>query len=503
MEKLPLNLLGLRYNSFSLVYMHSFGVAGTGLDKMVLDNPFIKLSDNLVDSQIFEIDPTLGSPVRRYILPSFDFVTVLEEPYQVEIKGTMYVALDTFLGQTVMLTFRMVVNGEACCSSGSITTDHLIALAALNLGAEHWNVGEERTCSNINLTTAPVVVSNLHVTESGDFTEESYDLATNSEWGNSFDVVCNRYKVAVLKVLNTVSYPAKNFVYVDIWEDVDNWDGSLQKMEKEEDIISYIETNCKKELVGLMSLYPSEWPYRTAEAFDDVCGFNIAIDTDDLVLLNTSMCVVFGTYARRGKDSPTDWAEMMKDRSEQHVSWFEYMLILQMVLAKKYALSVAKRYILKECSFNGSVKITRAKMQRNTKLEMEVSNLLMNLDAIDYSKFISHKVMFDRTTKRLDIEKDTVELNNILKRTENALKNVSALQELKQSETLNVILFTVSVASLAQIIMSDPKIPLLEKLNIAWLGIGIGKVIVSLTMLLMVVAVGYMAYNFIKDLKNK
>ncbi len=503
MEELPLNMLGLRYKSFSLVYMHSFGIAKKGLDGIAKDNPFIKLSDNLVDSQIFEIDSSVDSPVKRYILPDFDFTTVIEEPYEVKLSGKMYVALDTFLGQTAMLSFKMVVDNQACKLSESITTDHLIALAALNLGAEHWNVGEERTCSNINLTTSPVYVKNLHVTADGDFIEQGVELEDNREWGNTFDVVCNRYKNAVLKLLGTTSYPAKNFVYVDIWEDVDNWDGSLQKMEKEEDIIKYIEDNCKKELVGLMTLYPSEWPYRTQEAYDDVCGFNIAIDTDDLVLLNSSMCVVFGTYARRGKDSPTDWAEMMKDRSTQHVSWFEYLLILQMVLAKKYALSIAKRYVLKECSLEKDANYTRSQMQKNTMLEMEVTTLLMELDAIDYSKFMSHKIMFDRTTKRLDIEKDVHDLLQILKRTENALKNVTALKEMKQSENLNIILFTVSVASLAQIIMSEPRVPILDLLNITGLARIIGQTIVSLTILLVFVAVGYLLYNFIKDFRKR
>jgi hypothetical protein len=142
-------------------------------------------------------------------------------------------------------------------------------------------------------------------------------------------------------------------------------------------------------------------------------------------------------------------------------------------------------------------------MQRNTQLEMEITNLLMNLDAVDYSKFISHKIMFDRTTKRLDIDKDLSDLQQVLKRTENALKNVSTLQELEQSQNMNIILFVVSVASLAQIIMSEPKVPLLEKFNLGWLAGGLGHTIVSLTILLAVVAIGYLIYNFIKDLKNK
>ena len=85
-----------------------------------------------------------------------------------------------------------------------------------------------------------------------------------------------------------------------------------------------------------MTLYPQERPYRTEESYNDVCGSNIAIDTDDLIILNSVMCMVFGTYGRRAAGSPTDWGDHLEIRKSHFVSWPEYMLILEMILAKKY-----------------------------------------------------------------------------------------------------------------------------------------------------------------------
>ena len=56
-----------------------------------------------------------------------------------------------------------------------------------------------------------------------------------------------------------------------------------------------------------MSLYPSEWLYRTDESSDDICGMNIALDTDDLVLTNQKVCVVFDAYGVKGDGGYTDW----------------------------------------------------------------------------------------------------------------------------------------------------------------------------------------------------
>lgn len=84
-----------------------------------------------------------------------------------------------------------------------------------------------------------------------------------------------------------------------------------------------------------MSLYPEEWPYRMDSSYEDICGKNIAIDTDDLVLANENMSLVIGTYGNRGKEAPTDWKKHLARRDRYHVSWPEYLVLVEILLAKK------------------------------------------------------------------------------------------------------------------------------------------------------------------------
>ena len=71
--------------------------------------------------------------------------------------------------------------------------------------------------------------------------------------------------------------------------------------------LSNISNNVTRRNSWASSLYPEEWPYRMDSSFEDICGKNIAIDTDDLVLANENMSLVIGTYGNRGKEAPTDW----------------------------------------------------------------------------------------------------------------------------------------------------------------------------------------------------
>lgn len=482
-EKL-LHACGLRYNQFSIVYMQIFaisecckevfkgmpsGSSGAGMSGSVK-------SKKDIDKQIFVIGEE-GSPVTRYKLPDFDFTVHLDAEshlYEARVGGKIKAEMSVFFDKTVVLTFSMMVDGKVCHSTAPLTTDHLISLVALNMGGEHWSSDpdNEKTASNINLKSSPVTIRNLYVDEKGEWLALPVTLsgegAEANEDENVFSQACARYRKAILKCEPKLFYKYQDFAYVDVWEDVDNFDGSLQKMEKEEDIISYITRECKKELVGLMTLYPKEWPYRTEESFAEVCGKNIAIDSDDLILLNSNMCLVFGTYGRRAAGSPTNWADHLALRETYYVSWPEYMLILEMVLAKKYTIATAREFLIRSARIGKSTYTARESIENNAKVELVITQLLLQLDAVNYSKFMSHKVMFDRTIKRLEIEKDEANLKEVMAKVSNSLSNLSKMRSLRQAEMFNIVLGGISIASLFQVIFSDIDIPFLEHLGYPW-----------------------------------
>lgn len=486
------NTRGLRYDGFSIVYMQIFYVGDSndfdkGKDLKCLEkHPLIKRDNDPIDQQIFVFAESVKEPVKRYELEGFDIKIDLDDPYEASICGHVHVEMSVFFKKTVSLTYRLVVDGSICNSTNLLCTDHLITLASLNMGAEHWSCDEEGSPSNINLNFKGICVSNIPINANGDPIENTDKNSFIENTQDAFKQVSERYKTFILKLTKTSKRKDRtsiiqdmNYVYVDIWESVKHHDSLFSEL-KEEHIISHIMEEHKREMVGLMTLYPAEWPYRTEESYEDVCGGNVAIDTDDLILVNQNICVVFGTYGLRGgKDSPTDWEEHLKERSHYHVSWPEYLLILEMVLAKKYTLAFANEVLLNSVLSDESFKNTQKAIEENATLNLNITKLLMSLDAVKYSKFMSHKIMFDRTRKRLNIDEDNDRLIAMMDKIDNSLNNIRDVRSLKQGTLLNIVLAGISVASLFQIIFMDLEIPFLNSLGFQSDRVGFGIIFIT------------------------
>lgn len=490
------NTKGLLYEGLSIIFMQIFSIEFPEKKKKkknnnILKDPcivfksnelsFVKKDEDAIDRQIF-INPENDRPVNRYKLEGFDFEIKLDDPYDVTIKGHMFVEMSLFFNKTISLSYRMVIDGNYVTSTGLLTTDHLISIVSLALSAEHWSINGEGTKTNINLEIEDISVNNLFINCEFEWHNdiktncESLDPANSS--GNVLKEVFKRYKECVLRMCNDVKYSPHEkkrqrtfnkadmlYAYVDIWENVKHYDDLFGHI-KEEEIISHIHDYHKRELVGLMSLYPAEWPYRTVESYEDVCGENIAIDSDDLILVNQNICVVFGTYGLRGgKDAAVDWKEHLRERVDYHVSWPEYLLILEMVLAKKYTISYAKDILLESVLCEDAFENPSHAIEDNAALGLKITQLLMKLDAVKYSKFVSHKIMFDRTRKRLSIDEDTEKLENTMERVDNSLQNIRETKSLKQGTLLNIVLGGVSVGALFQIIFMETRIPFLHSLG--------------------------------------
>ncbi len=574
---------GLRYKSFSIVYMHTFGIENCDVEKF--DEEFISIDNNAIDDQIFSVEEGENKPVQRFKLPSFnvDITTELkidgnDESYDeyrsVNFQGKVAVELSLFFNKTAVLTFRLMVvdeqnkDYEELYSDGNfisknqeyITTDHMISLASLIMGAEHWNVRkkEEKTPSNINLKPPKVNITDIPIDDNLEWKKKSskdenvVDVKKRKKAGKcinckkclrlkkfrecvplkekckkrwekirsdekqekdkeantyltQFDIACQKYEQMILKCQTPIRQKPLNYVYIDVWEDIENSKKTLQAHDDEGHMIDDIRSNCKAELVGLMSMYPQEWPYRETKAFNDVCGDSVAIDVDDFVLVNTAMCVCFGTYGRRGKGSSTDWTEILKQRKIYHVSWAEYMLILEMVLAKKYTISVAKSLLLKSLGERFSTNATRRTIERNADLELDVTELLLALDAVNYSKFISHKIMFERTSKRLEIDRDEANLKDIMDKEHEALDNLLEMRNMRQSGLLNVILAFISMASLTGLLLNEPEMPFLEFLGVdGAIGVKLSIIMQIIACILVVVGIIYLfCYLVGRNVGNK
>lgn len=534
---------GLRYPGFSAVFLQIFCLDYSRdflIDRETEAAGIITRKEKDIDSQIFTMSKTGEDSIRRFDLPGFGFELTLNEPYTLTLKGNVFVEMSILFNHTISLSYRFVFDGNLCTLTGedgaprAAATDHLIALLSTHLSAEHWSRNKDQESTDINLEVNNFVVRGLKFSAEGDNVQSSDEPEVLSGEGRIFDYVSMRYKSFIIKHctkfkknlptdekrlyykrLRRRSNDSSNdlhYAMVDIWENIshplpdgsDLFDDKREERLSEADIINHIRDFHKPELIGLMTLYPGEWPYRDPQAYDECCGENIAIDTDDLVLVNNSICTVIGTYGRRGKDCPVDWEEHLKERSEYHVSWPEYLLILEMVLAKKYVLCFAADELV-ESTLNAEDESATELIARNASLGMRLSRLELQLDVVKYSKFTSHKVMFDRTNRRLETEQDLERLNGMMDIVDNSLHNLSDYKSLRSDFILNFILALISVASTFELFFQSTEMPFLayfgyEDNHFAAIFLWVVASVTFFGLLLVVVSVGRKIFRKIKSL---
>ena len=468
--------------------------------------------------------------VYRFSLRGFDFNMPLrptdEEDFEpIDLHGHANVEMSLFFGNTVSLTYRFFFDGysahitdaEDGTKKVDACTDHIIALLSTYLGAEYWSADSEDGASNINLEST-FIARNFWIDEDGREVPETerVDLCMR-EGGRAFDKIALRYKKYLYN--NYTSYREglsfeemrehehfrkrhgvsvvndHHYAMVDIWENVKHpvelEDGTEEDLFSkfrhpklsEAEIVNHIRDYHKPELIGLMSLYPGEWPYRDSNSYDEVCGENVAIDTDDHVMVGSNMAVVIGTYGRRSDEvkqgniaeeandgsqvtkQGVDWQKHLQERARYHVSWPEYLMILQMVLAKKYVIGFAKDQMI-DVALEARDKEAEELIAKNADLGMRLSRQIIQLDMVKYSKFASHKVMFDRTTRRMALDDELAKLREVTDMVDNSLRNLSDYKAMKSDFLLNIILVIVSVASTFELLFQNAEMPFLDYFDI-------------------------------------
>ena len=141
-------------------------------------------------------------------------------------------------------------------------------------------------------------------------------------------------------------------------------------------------------------------------------------------------------------------------------------MILEMVIAKKFIIDCMKEELI-AATLDSSRKSSSDLIAHNAELSMKLSRMVLQLDVVKYSKFTSHKVMFDRTTERLEIEKDMDQLVRLMDIVDNSLQNLSDYKSMKSDFVLNFILALISVASTFEILFQDIDMPFLEYVGLS------------------------------------
>jgi len=471
-----------------------------------------------VETQVFSSREFSDDILMRCSMRGFDFRipvradvdedengNVVPDFESVDFEGHANVEVSVFFQKIVSVTYRFLFDGITCrtlvaeednldspCSQAmpakEPTVDHLIALLATYLGAEYWSVDDFAgdSTGTIDLKNR-LIVSNMPlrrtpgpwILDEGDRVFDEVALAYKSFIVNNCTSPDNPLEPAPRKDV-TVAEDSR-YAMVDIWENLkhdyfngekvcDLFGATHEPKLSEAGIIDHIRYNHREELVGLMTLYPAEWPYRTAEAFDEVCGPNVAIDSDDLVLVGSHMAVVIGTYARRGGgNGSVNWKKLMGERKMYHVSWSEYLLILQFVLAKKHTVNHAIDTMI-EVAMKAKSGTDKELIGKSAKSVLAMSRKVMQLDVIKHAKFPSHKVMYDRTAKRLGVEDDFARLHEMFSMMNDNLQGLSDYEAVKSDSMMNNLLIAISVVSIFELVFQEDELPFVERFFNADLG---------------------------------
>ena len=442
----------------------------------------------------------------HFTMRGFDFSMNIkpedtEDFHPVTFKGHAYVHADLFFSHTVSLTYRFRFDG---CEAGvyseggepdAAVTDHIISFLSTFLNAEYWSDSKsdaDTVDTKINKETE-FTIDNLWFDSDGNYVSEPQKMAIRNE-GRGFDRVALRYKKYIYshcvykRGIDPISRMLHNryrrnhpmtvdndthYAMVDIWEDVrhpgdypdvpDYFAKSTGISEKE--VIDHIRRWHKPELIGMMTLYPGEWVYRDPKAYDEVCGEDVSIDADDLVVAGSNVSVIIGTYGRREEDSDsakTDWVSHLKNmRQDYQVSWQEYLIILQIVLAKKHVVGLAKEKLV-EVSTSARGNTSLELIRKNAEMGMRLTRMVILLDLLKYSKFASHKVMFDRTTRRLGLDNDLKQLKDIMEMADNSLHNLSDYKSVRSDYILNIVLAVISVVSALGLLFNKLEMPFIN-----------------------------------------
>jgi hypothetical protein len=465
----------LEYHSFCIVWFHIF--SSSNVRYLCHRSNFLRMHHPAVDREIFDrgfLD--LEHSLCRYVACGFDIdVKISAEDDAPRVQGHVYVEVSVYFDTTVSVSYRLMIadrkNGGS--SDKPLSSDDIILLAGSASGIEHWHINEQGETS-IDFGVGNITITNLYLSEQGEVLDEPDEPLSGSN-EVMFNVL-RRYQLFLCGAAHqrppiTERPLGDTYVLVDVWEDIAHRNAyndidHFAKMQPP-DIINHIETYHQSELMGLMTLYPYEWPYRDARYFRRVCGENIAIDTDDLVLVSEEVCLVFGTYGRRGAESPTDWEASLEVREEERVSWIEYLYILDIVLSKRYTIAAALHNLL--AGFNTSKHgqhplrdDPKELIRDNAVLAIKTSNMILKLDAIQFSRFVAHKEMYKITQQRFDIPGDLENLRQMLAQLSNSIQNIDNVDEIRRSRVIRAFLVFITMISLFDVVFEELRIPLIR-----------------------------------------
>ena len=173
-------------------------------------------------------------------------------------------------------------------------------------------------------------------------------------------------------------------------------------------------------------------------------------------------------------------------------------MILQIVLAKKHLIGHVRDRLI-ESSSEMMSKTPGRIIRENAELGIRLNRIILRLDVVKMSKFPSHKVMYDRTAKRLGLDEDMESLKALQDTLNQSLSSISDAKTAESENMLNLILGFISIASAFQLFFSPNQMPFVEKIFGVEQTSGLAAITVTAVAALAIFAILYLLKHIIKD----
>ena len=108
--------------------------------------------------------------------------------------------------------------------------------------------------------------------------------------------------------------------------------------------------------------------------------------------------------------------------------------------------------------------VTKATIGECSKQALLASKKAIELDVIKHMKFPSHKVMYDRTMRRLDLEADFQRFKDVQDVVSSNLQSLGEFHAAQADSFMNKLLIGISVLSLVELAFQQSEWPFVEKI---------------------------------------
>jgi hypothetical protein len=384
--------------------------------------------------QVFE---QFGSDtIKSYDLPGSKFKATISTS-GVQVEGELKISVTQYVTKIVSLNITALINRPE-----HLDTDELISLggAVTGLEATEFKNDEEAT---------------LHA---------NHATVTLINRGDNSETSLNDFIEDFLQRLGTTWVTRADYVTYDIWETLgDQTEKGLEYWTQETStaVVSHLESTHAAELMGILTLYPGEWRFRDPRYFRAVCGGNIAIDVDDLVLVSERCALILGSYAlRSGESDGTNWGGgvLAAERNETGLSWPEFALILDAGRAKRTALKAARRLVTES-----AISLRGEALANISSIALSATTDLWRIEEATVPRFPAHTMMLRSTEARLGVSKERELLSRSVEILDLAIANLDSVAAAGRDRRLGRFAIFISLGSIIQVLFLNADIPVLRQ----------------------------------------